>query len=195
MYRPRWGPEGPPAEAYSRVTDPERFRALHAATDALLAGLEASFDVERTDGYGVDDELEASGLARPTVRLLPRDPNAAPLSVAFTTFPGIKLRAGRRYVWPFPSCGCDACDETADVGARLMRELVEDVVEGRFREGVSMSLIGDGWYWHQFWSPHGRKSGRSRIGRKKASAMIAEVGGRRSIEWVPWLRASSRQAR
>lgn len=188
----RWGPGGPPPEAYSRLTDPERFRPLHAAAEALISELEASFDVVRTDGYGIDEELEVTELARPTVSLVPRDANAAPLTVAFTAFPGISLRAGRWYVWPFPSCGCDACDETAEVEARLMRELVEDVVEGRFREGVSMSMIGDGWYWQQFWSPHGRKSGRSRIGRKKAYAMIAEAGGRRSIEWAPWPRASSR---
>ena len=27
----RWGPEGPPLEAYSRVTDADRFRPLHGA--------------------------------------------------------------------------------------------------------------------------------------------------------------------
>lgn len=188
----RWGPDGPPPEAYSRVTDPERFRPLHAATEALLAELGAAFDVERADGYGIDEELEVTELARPTVRLLPREPDAAPLIVAFTAFPGIRLRAGLWFIEPFPSCGCDACDETADGEALRMREVVDNVVAGRFREGVSMSLIGDGWYWQQFWSPHGRKSGRSRIGRKKASEMIAEAGGRRSIEWAPWPRASSR---
>ena len=35
----RWGPEGPPPEAYSRVTDAERFRPLHGAMWEIIGRL------------------------------------------------------------------------------------------------------------------------------------------------------------
>ena len=42
----RWGIEGPPEEAYSRVTNPERFQLLHAAAAMeLLDRLEREFIV------------------------------------------------------------------------------------------------------------------------------------------------------
>ena len=183
----RWVPDGPLPEAYSRVTDPERFRPLHAMIETLLGELDSSFDVERTDGYGLDDELEASALARPTVTLIPRDARAAPLVVAFTTFPGIRLRAGHWCTEIFPSCGCDACSETADGEALRLREMVDNVVAGRFREVISVPLIGDGWQEWELWSDRGRRRSRSRIKGKRARAMVASVG-RPSIEWAAWAR-------
>ena len=190
----RWGPGGPPPEAYSRVTDPERFRPLHAVTVSLLAELEAEFDVRRTDGYPLDGELEASQLARPSVRLTPDDTRAAPLLVAFTTFPGIRLRAGHWLADSFPSCGCDACDETADAEALRLRELVDAVVSGRFREELSLPpipvpLIGDGWQRWEIWSERGRRSSSQRVEAKRARAMLASVG-RPTIEWAAWRRRS-----
>jgi hypothetical protein len=41
----RWGREGPPPEAYSRVTNPERFQPLHALALQLIDRVEASFKV------------------------------------------------------------------------------------------------------------------------------------------------------
>ena len=112
----RWESEGPPLEAYSRVTNPERFRPLHGVALTLLEQLHASFNAERVEGYGLDSELESGALSRPSVRLIPDDPKAAPLTITFTTFPGLKVRVGRRCTAGFPACGCDACDETADAG-------------------------------------------------------------------------------
>ena len=43
---------------------PERFRPLHDFALTLLAQLHASFDVDRIEGYGVDNELEGGDLAR-----------------------------------------------------------------------------------------------------------------------------------
>ena len=60
----RWGIEGPPPEAYSRVTNPERFQPLHSFAEGLVARLEARFDVERTEGYGLDAE-EGLGVVVP----------------------------------------------------------------------------------------------------------------------------------
>ena len=90
----RWGIEGPPEEAYSRVTDPERFQPLHAAATELLDRLEREFAVERLEGHDADDELGRLRLARPPIRLVPQDPQAAPILVAFTDFPGLYLRFG-----------------------------------------------------------------------------------------------------
>ena len=53
----RWGIEGPPEEAYSRVTNPERFQPLHAAATELLDRLEREFGVERLEGHDADHEL------------------------------------------------------------------------------------------------------------------------------------------
>ena len=83
----------PPDEAYSRVTNPERFRPLHVAMLDMLNALETRFDVERVEGYGLDDELEDTELkrltlARSSIALKPADPGAAPIVVAFTDFSG-----------------------------------------------------------------------------------------------------------
>src|SRR5262245_12869446 len=159
----RWGIDGPPPEAYSRVTDPERFRPLHNVALRLLEQLEASFNVERFAGYGFDNELEVGDLERPTVRLVPREQKAAPLAIAFTTFPGLRVRVGRWLTDGFPQCGCDACDETADDEAIRLASLVDAVTAGRVREGVSLPPAGTSWqeseYWLEleYWLPDGRR--------------------------------------
>jgi Family of unknown function (DUF6226) len=184
----RWGSEGLPPEAYSRVTDPERFRPLHNVALRLLEQLDAAFNVERFEGYGLDRELEVGDLARPSVRLVPRDPKAAPLIIAFTTFPGLKVRAGRWLTDAFPQCGCDACDETANDEAVRLAALVDALTAGRFREGVSLPLAGDGWQESEYWLPsRQRRSSRSRVDRARAREMLAG-SARSAIEWGPWPR-------
>ena len=141
----RWGIEGPPDEAYSRVTNPERFQPLHAAATELLDRLEREFAVERLQGHDADDELGRIRLARPPIRLVPHDPQAAPIVVAFTEFPGLHLRFGSWRTEPFPNCGCDACDETADGSIEEMTRMVEAVVSGGFRESMRVPpLLGRG---------------------------------------------------
>ena len=115
LRRRRWGREGPPEDAYSRVTNAERFRPLHPTMLEIIGRLENGFEVERTEGYGLDEELERGfGLARPCVRLSPRDPDAAPIAVVFSAFPGLHVLFGRWHTESFPICGCDACDESAE---------------------------------------------------------------------------------
>src|SRR5262245_14953056 len=183
----RWGSDGPPPEAYSRVSDPERFRPLHNVALSLLEQLEASFNVERFEGDRLDSELELSGLARPSVRLVPRDSKAAPLTIAFTVFPGLNVRVGRWRMVAFPACGCDACYETANDEATRLTELIDDVTAGRFREAISLSLAGNGWEKSEHWSSRHRHSSRSHVDRVRARDMLAE-GERSSIEWGPWPR-------
>ena len=134
--------DSPEDPAYSRVTNAERFRPLHSAMLELLSWLENDSDVERSEGYGLDPELER-GLeaARPHVRLNPGNPDAAPIAVVFSTFPGLNVRFGRWFREPFPSCGCDACDESAESEIERLNEMVDDVVAGRFRESIRRPLI------------------------------------------------------
>ncbi len=88
----------------------------------ILDRLQVTFDVEMRQGYGVDEELEKRcQLARPTVALAPRDARTAPIVIAFSTFPGLLVRFGKRYTTAFPICGCDACAETlTDEAERLL---------------------------------------------------------------------------
>jgi hypothetical protein len=73
----RWGFEGAPAEAYSRVTNPERFASLHPAALAQLQQLQEQFAVERVEGYDLAQDLTQVDLARPSVKLIPADSKAA----------------------------------------------------------------------------------------------------------------------
>jgi hypothetical protein len=182
----RWGPEGPPDEAYSRVTNPERFRPLHDIALGLIDNLSATCYVERHDGYGIDDELEKIELERPVIKLVPHDASAAPLVFAFTTFPGIRVRFGYWRMDGFPPCGCDACDETADGEAGQLSRIVDAVTAGRFRETVHLPFLGDGFYESRFWwDDGGSMSNRERIDRSRARQMLALMEGA-SRDWKPW---------
>lgn len=183
----RWGREGPPPEAYSRITDPGRFQPLHGAALDRLEQLQHEFAVERTEQCGLDLELETAELSRPTVRLAPTDPASAPIVVAFTAFPGLVVRCGRWFIDRFPVCGCDACAETAQGEVQRLGDLIDDVTQGRFRESISLPIIGGAWYAYELSLRSGGVSrGRSRLKRPHARARLG--GGRRSFDWAPWLR-------
>jgi len=177
----------PPPEAYSRGTNPQRFRPLHALMVELIGRLGATFDVERVEGYGLDDQLERVDLARPSVKLLPRDTSAASIAVSFTAFPGLRVRLGRWPIEAFPSCGCDACAETADGEGARLTQMVDDVTAGRFREAIWVPEVGDAWQESEFCSPHGHSSSRTRVDRSYALQMLAGSDCLR-LEWRPWPR-------
>ena len=119
-------------------------RALHEVALTLLGQLHASFDVSHIEGYGLDSDLEVGNLARPSIRLIPGDSEAAPLTLTFTTFPGLRVRAGRWCTAAFPACGCDAFNENADDEAARLAQMIDDVVAGRFRERIVLPPVGDG---------------------------------------------------
>ena len=187
----RWGPEGPPTDVYSRVTDAERFRPLHAAMLEIVGRLERNFEVERRDGYGLEDDLEEiMYLDCPSIWIKPKDPDAAPIGVAFSNFPGLYMRFGRWYKDAFPSCGCDACDETAEIEIERLNEMVEDVIAGRFRESLRRPLLsagGSSWHETEFWSSIDRRLSRGCVDRVNADRMS---GGRRRVDldWKAWRR-------
>jgi hypothetical protein len=88
----------------------------------------------------------------------------------------------------FPSCGCDACDESADEEAARLAQMIDDVVAGRVRERIVLPPVGDGSQEWELWSsPLGRSSGRLAIDRASAQATLAGVDDS-SIEWASWPR-------
>lgn len=94
---------------YGRVTDPGRFAELHAVGRDLLDELESRFVVIREissehDRYGAE--------LAPAVRLVPADPAASPLTIAFDGFPGLIVPTGHEDWMHLPVCGCDAFGET-----------------------------------------------------------------------------------
>ncbi len=181
-----WAGEGPPDDAYERVTEPERFTPLHEWTLEAVERLQAEYDVTLEEGKGMDAELERSLLARPTLKLTPRQESCAPITIAFTDFPGIAVRVGRWVTEPFPSCGCDACDEMPEGAFEELMELLHYVVAGRFRESMRLQPGGAGWSSREFWLDGELcRSGGSRVPRAKAARIL---NGKTEIvlEWQPW---------
>lgn len=184
----RWGAAGPPLEAYSRVTNPERFASLHDAAAALLDRLGREFETERREAYGLDPELEQGcNVSRPSVSLRPRDVGAATLVVAFSDFPGIRVRLGRWCVVAFPTCGCDACDETAESETERLRSLIDNMTAGHFREAIQVRADGTVWKESEFWSSGARFAEQVRLDEAHARELL-DTGSRRSYQWAPWPR-------
>ena len=113
------------------------------------------------------------------LKLVPHDPQAAPIVVAYTDFPGLYLRFGSWHTEPFPDCGCDACDETADGSIEKMIRMVEAVVSGGFREAMRVPpLLGDGWQETEFRPNDGHGGPRRSRGRVPRSRALEMTGGR-----------------
>lgn len=184
---PRWRPP-PPPEAYSRVSDPERFRPLHATALALLDRLTAEYDVRRTAEFELTAGMRPFPHARPPVRLAPALAGAAPIAIAFSPQPSLAVRYGRWRSEPFPSCACDACAETAEEEGERLRRTIEHVVAGRFREWITLPFIGKATMGYSLGDEGGaqRSGGWSRIPRVQARTLLA--GGPREIRWLPWPR-------
>ena len=186
----RWGAEGPPLQAYSRVTNPERFASLHDAAAELLDRLELEFDCKRTEGYGLDPELEEGfKLARPSVAVVPRDVAAAPIVVVFSAFPGLRVRFGRWHMLAFPTCGCDACDETAESEIKRLSSLIDNVTAGRYRESIRIAADRVASLRAEFWSDRERFAQHSQVDQARTRLPVA-AGDRSSYEWRPWPRRS-----
>jgi hypothetical protein len=193
----RWGLQGPPSEAYSRVTNPERFAPLHEIATALLKRLELDFDVERAEGFGLDPQLEHKiGVARPTIILTPRIANAAgaPVSVSFSTFPGLHVRFGHWYTCAFPACGCDACDETLDEEVERFAWLTQNVTEGRFREEISIQDSGQASKRAKLWSADGRsEENGSFLGPDEAQQLLT-ASRQSTYDWISWPRRAEEKS-
>ena len=133
-YGNRW-PDGPPDDAYGVESNLERFAPLHSVADALIAYLRREYRVTISeDAAHADDLLNPRSDVARAVRVTPASTDAAPLTFVFTRHPGVMIHAGALHDFPFPACGCDACDETAESGADQMERLVMAVVAGGYGE-------------------------------------------------------------
>ena len=178
--------EGPPDDAYSRVTEPERFTPLHDWAFEAVAQLQTNYEVTLVESQGIDTELEKRPLSRPTLKLTPIHDSCAPVTIAFTDFPGLAVRFGRWATEWFPSCGCDACDEMPDREFERLARLLGHVVAGRFRESLHLQPGDSGWRNTEFGSTDGHRSARqTRVPRDEASQILngeAEI----VLAWLPW---------
>ena len=181
-----WGREGPPDDAYSRVTEPERFAPLHGWALEAVARLQTEYEVTLDEGGVTDADLERSPLSRLLIKLTPIQDSSAPITIAFTDFPGLGVRVGRWVTDWFPSCGCDACDEMPEEEFERFTEFLGDVVAGRFRESLYLEPAGDGWTSMELWGgDHRRRRRGSLVSRDKAAQIL---GGETviALEWTPW---------
>ena len=131
----RWGMDGPPEDAYSRVTHPQRYAPLHDVADALVAHVLAVYDCVAEEEAPEEHELRA-------VRLR-AVPGTAGVHIAWTDFPGVRARLGSGDEVAAPLCGCDACDEDLQRTAEALRDAVLDAVAGA-RDARSAAR-GAGW--------------------------------------------------
>ena len=185
-----FGPgSGPDPEAYSRVTNPERFLSLHAFALGLLDRLTLEYDVARTDAFTLMPNMTPFEQARTPVTLTPVAPEAAPVAIAFTTFPSLIVRYGKWSAMAFPNCGCDACAATAVREGEQLEQLLGDVVAGRFREELQIPLFGRAnvhWSFGDMTRAGHLIEGGEGLSRDQARTL--HTGGPRRIHWQPWPR-------
>lgn len=191
-YGSRWRGESPPEDSYSVVSNPDRFQPLHDVADALIAWLAATYDVTVEDDLALVAELmHPQSDALRAVRVAPRDKASAALVFVFTAFPGVILHAGLLHDFPFPTCGCDACDEVWAPCANELEWTVRRVVSGDYSEtirrdaelGLQFSLTEPG---------RGARSGSTRFeGEPRERVAAAETILARHSQWAPWRERSA----
>lgn len=192
-YGKRWGGGSPPEDTYSVENDLDRFAPLHDVAEALVAHLVVTYDVAVVDDPAVGTDLlrplENEDVVR-AVRLTPPSTTAAGLTVVLTSYPSVVVHAGLLHDVPFPTCACDACDETWQNQADDLEELVLAVVAGRFGEWVTGGPRP--WISHAIADESGRvvSSGGGVAGsipthrRRAAREVLRALGG----PWEPWQR-------
>lgn len=171
-YGTRWPDHVPPDDSYSRVSNPERFAPLLTVTQALISWLTTSYAVQVTDDMSVaTDLMNAVPTATRAVRLSPSAARAATLTFVTTDFPGVIVHAGLAQDFPFPNCGCDACDETWASCSDELEAVVDAVVEGRYHETITRTSAD-----YALETANGRRWG----GRQQTDQAIG------SWDWQPW---------
>lgn len=169
-------PDGPDDDAYSRVTNPQRFAPLHDIARQTVDELLARFDASAADDHGVVTNGESLTIDR-RLRVTPLHGGGGTIVVELTPFPGLIVRLGRWHSFNFPQCGCDACDEQVpDIEVELV-QIVAAFVNGHFAESLTSARLS-----HQFSGPGRTSSGWSAVfADSPLRAQPAE-----SIEWPAW---------
>ncbi|TQL47074.1 hypothetical protein FB562_0120 [Homoserinimonas aerilata] len=142
-YGNRWGADSPPDDSCSVTSNLERYLPLHTVAAALIEHLTAAYDVSVDDDLanGADILHERDDIIR-AVRIVPRDPAAAPLTFVFTSFPSVIVHAGTLVDFLFPFCGCDACDTPWEYEVDELEWRVLAVVAGGLSERHSGREFG-----------------------------------------------------
>lgn len=188
-YGRRWGDSGPDADSYSVDSHPERFAGLHVVAHALIDHLAAVYDVEVHQGPAHAAELlmEAPDVLQ-AVKVTPRRSGTAPLTFVMTAYPGVIVHAGVLHDFPFPVCGCDACDETVETTADRLEMLVLTVAAGGYSERYPVGRRRWSEYALTAFDGSGSESGKSEPGPAavdrlhEAEIRLLEVPG----SWSPW---------
>lgn len=199
-YGDRWA-GGPPEDAYSVVSHPERYAPLHSVALALIEHLRSEYEVEVDESVDVlDDFIRRPGGTMKAVRVRPLDGDCAALTFAFTDFPGIVVHAGAIHDLVFPTCGCDACDTTWQTEAAELERHVFAVVGGGYGESIGAGprpWIEEAWDFAD-----GHTSGRTQapdLSRERLARARRELASGAGLErvlrgdartWAPWPRAS-----
>ncbi|MET3812312.1 DUF6226 family protein [Arthrobacter sp. UYEF3] len=188
-YGRRWGADGPDPASYGVESHPERFAGLHAVAQALVGYLAAEYDVDIDEKPAHAGELlrEASDVRR-AVRVTPRSAVAAPLTLVLTGYPGVMVHAGVLHDFPFPACGCDACDETAGSTADRLEQLVLAVAAGGYSERYPVGRRRWSEYALTAVDGSGAESGRGEPGTLDASRLADAELRLRNLTggWAPW---------
>ena len=186
-YGNRWGGESPPDDAYSVTSNTQRYAPLHLVADALIDHLATTYAVEVSEDVAfAGDLLHKQDDVLRAVRIVPVNGDEASLTFVYTSFPGVMVHAGLLHDFPFPSCGCDACDESLEGVADELEWTVLCVVAGGFSEWVDPgATLSVG---HVLLSGHGtrRRSGataQNDLPRlQEAEERLSQLPG----GWQPW---------
>ncbi len=179
----------PADEEYSRATNPERWRILGARVDAWIAALAAA-GLATVEQIAVDDiRWEESPYTRMSsaLRVIPFARGARPMVVARSQIgdvpeTGITLGWGDPAVpvGLFPDCGCDACDNGAQLDLDAVDNRLSSIVSGRYRrltQGDRQITAEAGYGW-------------SATGEWKAGevhAVLADPTGWHELSGASWL--------
>ena len=83
---------------------------------------------------------------------------------------------------PYPNCGCDACDEDADVETAIMSQLLESVTVGGVVEAMRIPrLLGDGWLGSAVAGPEMPETESERPVRLRMTEDMRESGNSSSV--------------
>ncbi len=168
--------------------DSRKITPLHSTMLTLLDQMESDFAVAREEGYGLDKDLKCyCELLRPTIRLTPYNPGAAPLTVAFSTTSELALRLGNWFKETLPFGGSGNPEDD-------LRRLTDSLARGQLREGTYSdprlaNIDAKGRFWNSFDPKVGRTKGFiwGKDWARGHNARKPEDGG---IQWQPWPRRS-----
>lgn len=188
-----------PDEAYSRLTNPARWRILGQRTDAWLialvqAGL-ANVGPEATVSWTTQPQPQP--VISRAERAIPVVAGALELVVAHSQIgdvddAGLVLGVGSpaECINRFPDCGCDACDSGSQNELDHLDTHMLSIVTGSFRrlsDGEAViTVIGDGG-----WSATGFSSTGRRIGRQ-VEAVLDNPHGWSELTGRSWLDTRTR---